>query len=378
MKVIIIDDEKAMHLIMNRMLAKASDVEIVGRFFETETAFSYLMNHEVDLVFVDISMPRESGMEFAQRLRENGRQTKLVFVTSHKEYAIYAFDVYAFDYIVKPVDQDRLHKTIQRALTEKRSERLLLAKREPASNEVAFNCLGGVDIQNSRGERVKWKSSKSAELFGYLLIHKGRFVSRIRIIEDMFGGMPQKNAESYLNTTVYQLRKALDTVGLKEYLHSDNNHYALSLNDVRVDLLRFEEGCRQMTEVDETLIEQALELEQLYTGNLFGDRAFDWAWNEVERISLLYTSFSHRLCVSLLNRNETSTAIRLLMKLIAHNELDEQSMMLLMKALALQKNKEALTMRYMQYKDTLHKEIGIEPSPEAAALYDELLSELDS
>jgi two-component system LytT family response regulator len=55
-------------------------------------------------------------------------------------------------------------------------------------------------VQN---ELVKWKTSKSAELFCYLLMHKGRLVSRARIIEDMFGEIPQKNAEIYLNTTVY-------------------------------------------------------------------------------------------------------------------------------------------------------------------------------
>lgn len=378
MKVIIIDDEKAMHFIMNRMLAKVGNIEIVECFFETASAFSYLMNHEVDLVFVDISMPRENGMEFAQRLRDSGRRTKLVFITSHKEYALYAFDVYAFDYIVKPVDQDRLHKTIQRALAEIRSEDLVQSKPEHASKEVVFNCLGGIDIQSAQGERVKWKSSKSAELFGYLLIHKGRLVSRGRLIEDMFGDMPQKNAEMYLNTTVYQLRKALDTVGLKVNLHSDSNHYALSLNDVRVDLMSFEEGCRQMTVVNETNIEQALELEQLYSGSLFGDRTFDWARNEVDRLSLMYISFTQRLCVALLNRRETSVAIRLLMKLIAHNDLDEQSNMLLMKALALQKNKDALRRRYLQFTETLYKEIGIEPSIEVSVLYEQLLSELGS
>lgn len=377
MKVIIIDDEKAMHLIMKRMLAKV-DVEIVGSFLETATAFSYLTNHEVDLAFVDISMPRENGLEFAERLRESGRQTKLVFITSHKEYALNAFDVYAFDYIVKPVMQERLHKTVQRALAEKRSERLLQKNREPTFNKVEFNCLGGIDIQSSRGMRVKWKSSKSAELFGYLLIHKGRLVSRARLIEDMFGSMPQKNAEMYLNTTVYQLRKVLETYGLKESLHSDSNHYALSLNHVHVDLLSFEEGCRGMSVVDETNIEQAIELEQLYTGDLFGDRAFSWAWHETERISLLYTTFTKRLCVALLNRGETNAAIRLLRKLMAHNELDEERFMLLMKALALQENKEDLIRQYLQFAETLQKEIGINPSLEAAALYAQLLSELDA
>jgi two-component system LytT family response regulator len=120
LKVVIIDDEKAMHLIMKRMLAKVGQIEIVGSFHETATAYLYLVNHEVDLIFLDIRMPRETGLEFANRLRESGRRMKLVFVTSYKEYAPAAFDVYAYDYIVKPVKQDRLHKTVQRVLSEYR------------------------------------------------------------------------------------------------------------------------------------------------------------------------------------------------------------------------------------------------------------------
>lgn len=120
LKVVIIDDEKAMHFIMKRMLAKLDEIEIVGSFQETATAYSYLANHEVDLIFLDISMPRENGLEFAKRLREGGRKLKLVFVTSYKEYAQAAFEVNAYDYIVKPVEQARLHKTVQRVLSEKR------------------------------------------------------------------------------------------------------------------------------------------------------------------------------------------------------------------------------------------------------------------
>ncbi|WP_419875843.1 response regulator [Candidatus Pristimantibacillus sp. PTI5] len=378
MKVLLIDDEKAMHLIMKRMLAKIADIEIVGIFQETGSAFAYLMNHEVDLVFLDISMPRESGVEFAERIRESGLHTKLVFITSHKEYALFAFDVDAFDYIVKPVMQERLQKTVQKALAEKRSENLLRSMQKPASEYIALSCLGGIDIQSNNGVRVKWKSSKSAELLGYLLIHKGRLVSRSKIIEDLFGGMAQKNAEVYLNTTVYQLRKVLEAYGLKENLHSESNHYAFSLNQVHVDFLSFEEGCRQLAIIDETNLRQALELEQKYTGQLFGERAFSWAWNEVERLSLMYTSFTQRLSVSLLQSGEVNTAIRLLLKLMAHNEIDEESFMLLMKAWAMQDNKEALVKNYSQFSDILHREIGIKPSSETADLYKKLLSGLNS
>lgn len=122
MKVVIIDDEKAMHLIMKRMLAKIDKVEIVGSFQETSVAFSYLQNCKVDLVFVDINMHQENGLDFAKRLRACGCQMKLVFVTSHKEYALPAFDVYAYDYIVKPLTLERLTRTIERFLSEENAD----------------------------------------------------------------------------------------------------------------------------------------------------------------------------------------------------------------------------------------------------------------
>jgi two-component system LytT family response regulator len=377
MKIMIIDDEKAMHLIMKRILAKIADVDIVGCFQETASAFSYLENHSADLVFVDISMPKESGLEFAQRLRERGNLVRLVFVTSYKEYSLSAFDVYAYDYIVKPIKQDRIHKTVQRVLAEILSVKTQ-AEQESSTNKVMFICLGGMDIRSVQNVIVKWRTSKSAELFGYLLMHKGRLVSRARIIEDIFGDMPYKNAETYLNTTVYQLRKLLDTYGLKESLHSDYNHYALDLNKVRVDMLSFEEGCKQMVEVNETNIEQALELEQLYAGDLFGDRAFPWAWSEAERLWLMYATLTHRLCRALLNRGDTQTAIRLLKKLTAHNELDEETTKLFLKALALQKNKEVLMRQYLHYTETLNKELDIGPSQEVASFYSQLLLDFDT
>ncbi|WP_075618821.1 response regulator transcription factor [Paenisporosarcina indica] len=122
MKVVVIDDDKAMHLIMKRMLAKVNEIEIVAIFQETITAFSFLTKSTADLLFLDINMARESGMDFAKRLREYGCDIKIVFITSHKEYALPAYEVFAYDYIVKPITEKRLHLTINRALSEKAAQ----------------------------------------------------------------------------------------------------------------------------------------------------------------------------------------------------------------------------------------------------------------
>ncbi|MBW7461240.1 bacterial transcriptional activator domain-containing protein, partial [Paenibacillus sepulcri] len=95
-------------------------------------------------------------------------------------------------------------------------------------------------------------------------------------------------------------------------------------------------------------------------------------------LSQMYSSFSRRLCTALLSRGDAPTALRLLMKLTAYNELDEETIKLLMKALALQKNKEALVRQYLQFMEMLHEEMGISPSYEVNELYKQLLSDLDS
>ncbi|MEK3884793.1 response regulator [Paenibacillus sp. PL2-23] len=379
MKVILIDDEKAMHIIMTRMLAKLDDkLEVAGCFTDTASAYAYLTSHEVDLVFVDISMPRESGLAFAGRLRDAGKHTRLVFVTSHKQYALTAFDVYAFDYIVKPIGLERLGQTIKRAMGELQAEVRLAEKAEAAAPDIRFNCLGGMDIQSAQGLRAKWKSSKSMELFGYLLLHRGRLVSRARLIEDMFGDMPLKNAEVYLNTTVYQLRKVLQSFGLKESLISDSYHYALNLNEVKVDLFEFEAGCRALSMANEQQVSQAIQLEQLYAGNLFGDHAYAWAAHEVERIAIMYASFTRSLSAALLERGDAHLASLLLRKLMSNNELDEEALALLMKAWAAQKNKEALTSCYKRFTETLYRDIGVKSSRESEDLYNKLLLQLDA
>lgn len=378
MKVLIVDDEKAMHLIMKRMLAKIEGVEVVGSFADTASAEAYLKGDAVDLIFIDINMPKESGMAFAQRLRAGGREVKLVFVTSHTEFALAAFDVYAYDFMVKPVVQERLQQTVRRAMAEASDGKGNAGSKEAPRPQVRMNCLGRMEIRGAQGELVKWKSSKSAELCAYLVLQRGSLVSRARLIEDIFGGMPRKNAEVYLNTTAYQLRKLLEAIGMKGCLHSDANHYALNLTLAEVDLHRFEEGCREMAAIDTSNLELAIELERTYVGTLFGDLSYPWAWSEVERISQMYASFALRLGRALLDRGDTPSAIRLLAKLMGYNELDEDTVKLYMRALALQHNREALTRLYAKFSDTLQEELGVQPSTEVTKLYGQLLTQLEA
>ncbi|WP_052487151.1 response regulator [Gordoniibacillus kamchatkensis] len=378
MKVIIIDDEKAMHLVMKKLLAKIPDVEIVGMFRETKDADRFLAEHEVHIAFVDINMPHESGMLFAKRMADTARDLHIVFVTSHKEYAIEAFDIYALDYIVKPVSLERLEKTVARA----RAIIQHCDKPEDSDNKemnrVSIFCLGGVEIRSQHGGTVKWRTRKSAELFGYLLLNRGKKVSRVKIIADMFAGMPQKNADTYLNTTIYQLRKAVEPHGLKHGIQSDGDTYSLDIAaDTYIDFVDFEKKLQSFHVIDASNLEQAAEVEKLYTGGLFGEKDYLWALSDNERLFQMYAEFAKKMAKALLDNKDYASATRLLLKLLNRNELDEDTVGLLLKAYAAQRNKILLAKQYESYTSLLHKELGIAPTQELVNLYSQLQFGID-
>lgn len=376
MKVIVVDDEKSMHIIMERMLKKINAVTLAGCFLDTWSAHAYLSEHDVDLIFIDVSMPKESGIEFAKRLRVEGRETKIVFLTSHREYALPAFDVYALDYMLKPVKQDRLQQTIGRAAAD-----LELQKDKPKQaaqkKKLIYNCLGGIELRTSQNEMIKWKTSKSAELFAYLIMQRGKRVSKARIIEDVFEHTPLKNADAYLNTTIYQLRKLLSRHGLTQVIHSGNQYYVLDHTKIEVDAFTFEDQCSMLDFSDAVHVNRAVEHEKSYQGNLFGEHVYGWAQNEIERLSLLYISFAHKLCEALLTRAEMDTALSILKKVVDHYDLEDRTLMLYLEALALKKDEVALKRQYKKFTEMMRKELDVDMSTKVTDFYYRLIEKFN-
>lgn len=378
MKVILVDDEPTMHLILRKMLVKLPGVYVAGAFTDTKSAASFLSeNTDIGLAFVDISMPGGSGMEFAAKMEALASPLQIVFVTSHKEFALKAYELSVVDYLVKPVSQERLQRTVNRVLASQRGIPLqsLSAPVSENSGRIVLTMLGDVVVSNDAG-RVKWISRKCAELFAYLLFYRGKRIPRSRLVMDIFGGMHQTNAENYLNTTVYQLRKSLEPLGMREVIRSENDGYALELKDSVIDYVEFEKQVEEMQSIEVGNVERALHIERLYTGDLFGDKAYVWAIHEMVRYAELYTSFVKRLAVVLISSQDTTSASKLLLKLNERNHLDESVIRHLMTIREMTGDKKGLTALYTDYVRLLSRELGIRPSEELIHLYDMLISRL--
>jgi two-component system LytT family response regulator len=130
MRVLIVDDEEPGRVNLRYMLAPHRRCVIVAECDSAASARDALGRSDIDLVFLDVQMPRETGLSLARALSVRAEPPLIVFVTAHSAHAIEAFEVHALDYLLKPVDDTRLAQAVERALA------MLAQRQRPAFGEA--------------------------------------------------------------------------------------------------------------------------------------------------------------------------------------------------------------------------------------------------
>jgi DNA-binding LytR/AlgR family response regulator len=112
--VIIIDDEEPARTELRFLLESYDDINIIAEASDGEMALRLCREHKPDLIFMDIQMPAISGIEAAEILLNSGHPPYIIFVTAYDSYAIRAFELHAIDYLLKPVEIERLESSLDR------------------------------------------------------------------------------------------------------------------------------------------------------------------------------------------------------------------------------------------------------------------------
>lgn len=120
MKAIIIDDERLARQELKNLLANYKEIEVVAECNNAETAKEKIQELAPDVIFLDVQMPGKTGFEL---LEEISAVPDVVFVTAYDDHAIKAFEVNAFDYLLKPVQKERLDETVKKLNLKDSSER---------------------------------------------------------------------------------------------------------------------------------------------------------------------------------------------------------------------------------------------------------------
>jgi two-component system response regulator LytT len=205
LKALVCDDEAPARSELRYLLEEAGDVEVVGEASSGVEALQLIKAFPYDVVFLDIDMPGLSGMQLAEVLATLDRQPAVVFVTAYSEHAVEAFEVAAVDYLVKPVEVDRLRQAIERLVpreqvdmakvdrvpVEKSGKKILL----PVEDIFYIMAKGDYTYLHTDGERYLSTISlasleKRLEPMGFCRIHRRYLVnlSRVKEVVPMYGG----------------------------------------------------------------------------------------------------------------------------------------------------------------------------------------------
>jgi len=114
LKTIVVDDEQLARDELRYLLEQLGGVEIVAQAGNGVEALRVIEEYQPDLVMLDVQMPGLTGFEVARRVFDAGLESQLVFVTAYDQYAIDAFEVNAVDYLLKPVEPERLATAVER------------------------------------------------------------------------------------------------------------------------------------------------------------------------------------------------------------------------------------------------------------------------
>ena len=129
-RALLVDDEAPARSELRYLLAAHPEMRVVGEASGAAEALELARDLVYDVVFLDVEMPGLTGVEAAPLIRERRNPPAVVFVTAHERYAVDAFAIEAFDYLLKPVDPDRLARVVER-LRERTAENALPVEKIP-------------------------------------------------------------------------------------------------------------------------------------------------------------------------------------------------------------------------------------------------------
>lgn len=116
MKVLLVEDESGIRLLLRKIIEKNKEFQVVGETDNLTQAVTLFHRTKPDVVFLDIEISGASGLDCARIIADINPKTKIIFATAYAEYMSNAFEVYAFDYLLKPFNVERVDQTLQRIL----------------------------------------------------------------------------------------------------------------------------------------------------------------------------------------------------------------------------------------------------------------------
>ena len=194
-----------------------------------------------------------------------------------------AFEINAVDYVLKPIRKDRLHKSVDRIIAK------ISANQNMDKADAAYRVLCFEKLELFKEESpVQWSTKKSMELFAYLLYHKGKFIRKERIVDDLWPEYNYENALINLHTTIYRTRKTLDYFNNSIKIEYNNDCYSMQIQDIFYDVDEFDKAYEQsklFSDQRMTLLQKAI---SIYRGDYLEEDSYIWCIDMQQNLKQKY------------------------------------------------------------------------------------------
>lgn len=263
MNIIYVDDEK-MQLENFRLTAKEiKGMESLQLFDSSPQAYEWARKHQVDVAFLDIEMPHIGGMKLAESLKALNPDVKIIFVTAYDQYAVKAFKIKAFGYLLKPYTRADIEFEMENALLGTCQEKKVCITTMPDF------------LVTVNGKNIFSGHSKQEELFA-LLVHRGKSgITKGDALTCL--GEEKRPSDNTYWSWLFRLKNILEDAGVPDLVVTRGNAKYLNTEMVDCDLYRMQAG-------DQDAIEK-------FTGSYL--RRYSWAEEkiaELNKIKRLYLS----------------------------------------------------------------------------------------
>jgi len=233
MRTLTIDDRRSVVNMMLRLLEKIDpEGEHIGTT-EPDKALKVLKEKEVSAVFVDVEMPKMNGIELAKRMQEIDPEVNLIFITGYQEYMPDAFELYASGYLMKPMDEEDVRKSL---------EHLRYKNDRIKTSAVKVQCFGNFEVFVNNVPML-FHRSKSKELFAYLIDRKGAVCTNDMIIGNLWGDKPlTESLKSLQRTVISEMIKDFELIKIEGLFTKSKNGISVNTEKVDCDYYRYLEG----------------------------------------------------------------------------------------------------------------------------------------
>ena len=229
MRYLIIDDEQSAIRDLSTVLSWIEPESLITGVSNGEEAIELCRENVYDVIFLDIDMPGKSGLTLAKEIKEIRPAINIIVVTAYPQYALDALRLYVSGYILKPAEKSELREALNNL-------------RNPivsSKNGLFVRCFGDFEVFYN-GEPVKFKRTKTKEMFAYLVDRYGSTVTGAQLRAVLWEDDMDDNdrLSNYFSQLTRDIKNTFEEIGCSDVIDISRNAYAVIPEKIPCDLYR--------------------------------------------------------------------------------------------------------------------------------------------